>query len=428
MSQTCVRTSIGMGIHLTTISDPKFKHNLLSINFVLPLDRDRASDNAVVPHILRMGCRNFPDITSLNTRLQELYGANLDASVYKFGGYQVLELSIRGVDNRYALEKEDITAQCAQLLAQIVLDPKLDGNGLFYETDTALQRRFIQDAIEAEINEKRSYAISQCLQTMCQGEPVAVKTYGYPETAAAITPASATAAYRNMLKNAPIEIVFTGAGDAQAAGKILADAFAGLERTPFAYQPVRLGPAPASVREKTEEMEIAQGKLVLGLRCQGLETPRQIGAARLFSALYGGTPFSKLFRNVREKLSLCYYCASRFDSATHLMLVDSGIEMANKNKAQDEILHQLECVKNGDFTDQEIAETKLLMRSSLITTTDSPSATEGWYMAQILRGQMVSPQEDADLLDTITREEIIQAANAARLDTIYFLKGKEEAQ
>ncbi len=428
MSQTCVRTPIGTGIHLTAISDSKFKHNRLSINFVLPLDRDRASDHAAVPHILRMGCRTLPDLSSLNARLQELYGANLDASVYKFGGYQVMELSIRGLDNRYALEGEDITAQCAQLLAQIALDPKLDGDGLFYETDTALQRRFIQDAIEAEINEKRSYAISQCLQTMCEGEPVAVKTYGYPETAAAITAKSATAAYRHMLKNAPIEVIFTGAGDAQIAGKILSKAFAGQQRTPFDYSAVRLGPVAGAVREKTEEMDIAQGKLVLGLRCQGLETPRQIRAARLFSALYGGTPFSKLFRNVREKLSLCYYCASRFDSATHLLLVDSGIETANKEKAQEEILRQLEVVKSGDFTDEELAETKLLMRSSLITTTDSPSATEGWYMAQILRGQMVSPQEDADALDAITREEIVQAAQTVQLDTVYFLKGKEERQ
>ena len=207
MSKNFTRTKVGDGVHFSQITDPKFKHNRLTVNFILPLDKAAASDNAAAPHILRMGCRALPDFSSLNARLQELYGAHLDAGVSKFGGYQVMEVSIRFLDNRYALEGEDLTADCAALLAGIVLDPKLDSGGLFDEKDTALQRQYIEDTIQAEINEKRSYAISQCLQEMCAGEPVAVKPYGYPETAAAITPASATAAYRNMLRTAQAAII-----------------------------------------------------------------------------------------------------------------------------------------------------------------------------------------------------------------------------
>lgn len=425
--QQLVRTSIGEGVYLNTVSDPKFKHNRLSVNFILPLDRDTASDRAVVPYILRMGCRQLPDFSSLNARLEELYGASLDAEVSKFGGYQVMEVSLRGLDNRYAFGGEDVTAACAQLLADVVLDPKLEQD-LFVQQDTSLQKQYIQDTIEAEINDKRPYAISQCLQHMCQGEPIAVKTYGYPETAAAITPASATAAYREMLRTAPVEVMFTGSGSPEGAQRVLSQAFAKLNRKPGGYPPIQPGPASAAVREQTEIMELSQSKLVMGMRCHGLDTPRKVSAARLFSALYGGTPFSKLFLNVRERLSLCYYCASRFDSSTHLLLVDSGVEAANKKQAQEEVMAQLAAISSGDFTDEELAQTKMLMRNSLMTTTDSPSATEGWYLAHILRGRIVSPLEDADDLDTITREEIIQAAQSVRLDTVYFLTGKEDAQ
>ena len=426
MSSSFERVQVGEGIHFSRITDPKFKHNRLSINFILPLDKAAASDNAVVPFVLRMGCKALPDFSSLNARLGELYGASLDAGVVKFGGYQVMEVSIRFLDNRYALEGEDLTGECAALLAGIALEPKLDSAGLLDEKDVALQRRYVQDTIEAEINDKRPYAISQCIQEMCAGEPVAVKTYGYPDTAEAITPNSATVAYRNMLRVAPIEIIFTGSGNPDTARELLSAAFKGIERQPVDCPPIKLRPTAQSVREKTETMEVGQGKLVMGMRCGELTTQRELNAARMFSAMYGGTAFSKLFLNVREKLSLCYYCASRFDSTTRLMMVDSGIEAANKQKAQDEIMAQLGAVTRGEFTDEELANTKLLLSNSILSTTDSAGALEGWYMAQILRGQSLSPQQDIENINTVTREEVIEAAGKVTLDTVYFLTGEEE--
>jgi len=426
LSSSFERLPVGDGIHFSRITDPKFKHNRLSVNFILPLDKAGASDNAVVPFVLRMGCKALPDFSSLNARLQELYGATLEAGVSKFGGYQVMEVSIRFLDNRYALEGEDLSRECAALLAGIALEPKLDKAGLLDEKDVALQRVYIQDTIEAEINDKRPYAISQCIQEMCAGEPVAVKTYGYPDTAAAITPASATDAYRKMLRTAPVEIIFTGSGNPESAREILAAAFKGIERQPMAYSPIKLRPTAERVREKTETMELNQGKLVMGMRCGELTTQRELNAARMFSAMYGGTAFSKLFLNVREKLSLCYYCASRFDSTTRLLMVDSGIEAANKQKAQDEIMAQLKAVTQGDFTDEELANTKLVLSNSILATTDSSGAMEGWYMAQILRGQSLSPQQDIENINTVTREEVIEAASKVTLDTIYFLTGEED--
>ena len=428
MSDRLIRKPIGDGVHFSCISDPKFKRNRISCNFVLPLDAQQASDNAVVPFVLRMGSRECPDFSTLNARLCELYGAVLDADVTKYGGVQVLEISIQALDNRYALEGEDIIGQCAQLLADIVLSPKLGASGLLDEKDVALQKQYVLDTIEADINDKRSYAISRCLQEMCKGEPVAVRRYGTRETAGRITTQSATAAYRRMLETAQVEILFTGSGDSAAAERIFCERFAAVQRTPVLCPPVNLREKAETVREKTENMELSQSKLVIGMRTGKYEDASQITAARVFAAMFGGTPFSKLFLNVREKLSLCYYCAARFDVSTKLLLIDSGVEAENKALAQEEILRQLQTVQQGDFTDEELFNTKLIMKNSVRSTTDSLSAIEGWYISQILRGQNVSPREDLDRIDAVTREEVVAAAKAVTLDTVYFLTGNEQKE
>jgi predicted Zn-dependent peptidase len=398
----------------------------MSVNLVLPLTRETASENAIVPFLLRKGCAAYPDFTALNQRLQELYGATLDADVSKYAGYQVLEISIRGLANRYALDGEDVAGQCADLLCSVVLDPAFQ-NGLFNPADVELERQYIIDSIEAEINEKRVYAVGQCIQTMCEDEPIAVRRYGYKELAEKITTESATAAYHRALKTAPIEIVFTGSGDPADAKKVFAARFAALtDRESFDYEKIQLRTVADHVKEKTERMELNQSKMVLGMRTGEITTPEQRNAMRVCSSLFGGTPFSKLFMNVREKLSLCYYCASRFDVSTGLLIVDSGVEAENKQKAQDEILVQLEAVKNGEFDAEELHNTKLLMKNSIRNTTDSLSSIEGWYLAQILRSQSVTPEEDVKNIDAVTREQVIAAAKGITLDTVYFLTGNEK--
>lgn len=426
MSYELNRKPIGDHIHFSSVTHPKFKHNRLSVNFVLPLDAATASDNAVVPFILRKGCRECPDFTSLNARLAELYGAALDADVSKYAAYQVLEVSIRGLDNRFALENEDISAQCADLLASVVLDPNLDAGGLFHAADVELEKQYVIDSIDAQINDKRSYAVSRCIQEMCQGEPVALRRYGSRETAEKITPASATAAYRRMLECAPVEIFFTGCGDPAGAEKTFAVRFQSLVRNAPDYQPLRLRGTVDKVKETTETMELSQSKLVLGLRTGTVENPEQVVAMRVFTALFGGTPFSKLFLNVREKLSLCYYCAGRFDVSTQLMWVDSGVEAANKQKALDEIMRQLKAVQDGDFDEETLHDTKLLMKNSVTSMTDSLSGIEGWYLAQILREQAVTPEQDVQRIEAVTREAVIQAAGGVALDTVYFLTGNQK--
>ncbi|MDR2931474.1 MAG: insulinase family protein [Oscillospiraceae bacterium] len=426
MSQQFERAVVGKQVHFSHIPDPKFKHNLISANFIMPLRADTASDNAVVPYILRKGCRTCPDFSALNAKLSALYGATMNTGVSRINGYQILSVSIRALDSRFALENEDIVSECASLLASVVLDPKLDSNGFFDEKDTALERQFIIDSIQSEINDKRTYAISRCMQTMCEGEPVAVRRYGDLATAEKITPESAYNAYRNMLDTANIEVIFTGSGKPDAAKKIFSEAFCSKTRNAPDYRLIPLRTSADTVRETTERMTISQSKLVMGLRTGAPQTDEELFAMRLCSALLGGTPFSKLFLNVREKLSLCYYCAANFDMFNRTLIIDSGIEAQNKQKAQDEILRQIKAIQDNDFMDDELANTKLLVKNALTTATDSPASMESWYLSQTMRGRSRAPGEEAGMLEAVTREQIVSAAKKISLDTIYFLTGNEQ--
>lgn len=422
------RKRIGESVHFSSVTDKKFKHNRISALMVLPMVAEEAADNAVVPLLLRKGSRECPDFSSLNARLCELYGAELDADVGKWGGYQILEVSIKALDDRYALENEDVTAQCAQLLASILLDAKLDEQGCFDAQDVALERQFVIDSLEAEINEKRSYAMLRCTQEMCGDEPVAVRRYGTIELAEKITPESAGAAYRKMLETASVEILFTGSGDPAAAVKIFEDCFATVKRSPVKLTPYRPAETAERTREVAEEMELSQSKLVMGLRTGKIDGSGDYNALRVFTAMLGGTTFSKLFLNVREKLSLCYYCAARFDGPSRLLFIDSGIEAKNKQKAQDEIMAQIAAIADSDFTDEELFNTKMIMRNQILSSGDSLSGSESWYLSQILRGQEKSPVQDCADLDAVTREQVVRAAGNISLDTVYLLQGSEEEQ
>lgn len=424
MNYQLQRKAVGNGIYLNYISDKKFKHNRISINFIMPISENTATDHALLSFLLRKGYRDCPDFTALNAKLYDLYGASLTADVSKYGEYQVIDVSIVGIDNRFALEQEDIIKECAMLLAGVATAPNIV-DGKFPELDMELEKQCLIDTIEAEINDKRSYAVNRCKAVMCEGEPIAVRKYGYVDKVAGITASSLAKTYETVLKTAAIEILFVGCGDSTSAVEIFEKSFAGLERTPIETVTHKQKNVATAIKTETELMDLNQSKLVMGFRTGEIATPHEMNAMRVMIALFGGTPFSKLFLNVREKLSLCYYCAARFDRIIGIMMVDSGVEAANKDKAYDEICNQLELVKKGEFADSDLADAKLTMKNSLYTLTDSLGGIEDWYMSQIMCKTNISPLEEAEMLEKVTREDIISAAQKVTLDTVYFLTGKK---
>lgn len=428
MGNAPVRELIAPGVWFTSITDPKFKLNRISVNLTMPLSEDTAAENAIVPYLLCKSCREYPDIARLNSRLAELYGAYLDGELRKHGGNQILNFSVQGLDDRFALEGEDMIGECVQLLCKVLFDPKLVQNEtgeIFAPEDVKLERQYLVDTIDSLVNDKRSYAVDHCVKAMCAGEPAAISRYGTHDQAMAVTPAMAMRAYRRALRISHVEILFIGCGDPTSAIHSFQKAFSHLEREPLALTRMPLRLEAGEIHRITETMDIVQGKLVMGFRVGDVSDRRRYNALRMMLAIYGGTPFSRLFNYVREKLSLCYYCASRYDRSTGIMLVDSGVEFDKKEAAEAEILNQLDVMCKGEFTDDEFIAARLSLISAMETAGDSLGALEGYYFNQIFSGSNRTPEQEIADIQQITREDVMDAARRVTLDTVYFLQGEE---
>ncbi len=422
--QKMTSDAVSRGIRFSRISDGKFKSSRISLNFIVPLEKETASENAILPLLWQKGCRSCPDFTMLNRRLDAMYGASLYGDVLKFGGYQILTLSISGLYDRFAMDGRRLVREYAGLLCDLVLDPKIT-DGRFDQTDIATEKLNLLDTIDAEINDKRSYAAGKCLSYMYEGTNSAVKKLGERENAEEITPESAARAYRRVIDTAAVEIVFAGCGGAQDALETFRQRLGGLSRNVIAYSPTPPVIPEREARFFGERMDVTQGKLVMALRGRlGLDQRERL-AARVMSAMLGGTAFSLLFKNVREKLSLCYYCLSRYDRGTGTLLLDSGVEPDKADAAREAMLDQLDAIRENRFTDEDFDNTLLAMKNSLRSVGDSLSSLEAWYSTQIFTGGTLSPSDEEKLLQTLTRSDIAKAAAGFSLDTVFLLEGAE---
>lgn len=414
------REKIADGIHYSTIINKRFKVDSIAVHLITELSREKASLNAVIPTVLSDTNAKLPTLTEFNKKLNSLYGASLIGRYTKYGDGQSLLLIGGGINGRYAFDGEKVMEEIASIISDCLTDPHLE-NGVFYEKDFALKKQELLDAIDAEINEKRSYAFKRANLRIYEGEPAAFSCSGDRDQAEKLTAASAFEQYGNLLKTAQIEVFFIGSEPNDTCKKLLTDTLLKIDRNYGGDVKSKKSPLKPDVCRVTETHDVAQSKMVMAFKTD-FGNP---AVMQLMNSVYGGTPFSKLFMNVREKLSLCYYCSSGYNDKKGVLYVDSGIEHANAKKAEEEILNQLEAMKKGDFTEDELENARGTVLNGLKGVNDTIPALGGWYMERICSGDIFSPEEQAERIKRVTREEIIAAANSLKLDTVYVLTGKE---
>ena len=423
MSEAIQRKEIGKGVFFTKITDSRYKRNLISMNFLTDLSEESASVNAIVPRLLAKASADYPTLAALSNKLSSLYAARISGNAGKHGDSQFMLLSCSTIDDMYALEGEKLTDDVLDIMLGCLFRP-LTENGIFSEKMTALEKQSLIDDIEAEINDKISYARSKGYKLMCSGEPAAVKGLGSTEKAAEITAESAFAAYKKMLETCHVEIICAGCNDFESAEKKLTDAFGKINRGEITVCRSDKSPLKAEVVTETEKMPVTQSKMVLGFKTSCTDYP----ALTVMSAIYGGTTTSKLFMNVREKMSLCYYCSSSLNRDKGIIIVNSGVENNNIEKAKAEILAQFEDMKKGNFTDEDISHARLSLENDLKGVNDSPKSVVGWYFSGIYRNDAKTPEESVRQINEVTRERIVQAAQSVELDCVYILTSDEEKE
>mgnify|MGYP000389785588 CR=1 FL=1 len=421
------RTQLADGMYLTYLPAEKFKTSLLSAQFVTPLRRETAAAYALLPAVLRRGTVSCPDMGALSARLDKLYGAHINYTVRKKGENQCVGFVASFLDDAFAPGGEPILEPAAGLLGELLLRPRLQ-DGIFAEEYVSGERANLVDRIRGQINDKRSYATLRLGQLMCGEEAFGVDKLGDVEHAAAVTPGSLWERYQQLLSTAQIELYYCGSAEEERVARALKEALSALPVNEGRICPdceVRLhaGPEPSMVEES---MDVTQGKLAMGFRTGGVTCwEEEYPAMAMCNAVFGGTTLSKLFMNVREKLSLCYYASSTLEKMKGLILVSSGIEFDKFQQARDEILHQLEEIRQGNMEDWEREGTRRTMIGAHLATLDVQDRQEDFWLGQTAAGLETGIEELVAQLEQVTREQVAQAAQKLELDTIYFLKGTE---
>ncbi len=336
----------------------------------------------------------------------------------------MVNISAVGISDDYSLDGESVYEEMARLLCGAVFEPNVI-DGAFAEEDFRQEQRQLIDAIDAQFNDKRMYAKKQFLGVMCADEKYGVDLCGTKEQVNALTAKDVYNAYLELITTARVEIVCLCANNTDNVRGIFAERFASVKREPKFSDSVVV-PRAEKVKEKTECIDVVQSKLILGFRTECANPDERVEAVKLMSAVLGGTAHSKLFNNVREKLSLCYYCVSSYDPVKGIMTIESGVQKENIEKTKQAVLAELEEMKKGNITDEELESAKLSMSNSYLTSVDSSAGTQGWYLAQVLRGTERTPQQQAEIIGAITKEEVAAAANRLTLDTVYVLTGNDE--
>lgn len=417
------RREIMQDVFLTYLPAQRFKTSRMTVQLIAPLQRETAAANALLPAVLRRGTVRCPDMESLSAALDTLYGANIDYTVRKKGERQCVGFAAGFIDDAFTPHGEKLLEPVSAMLGELLLDPVTHG-GRFLSSYVESEKANLIDAIRGLKNDKRDWADIRLMQEMCAGEPYSVLRLGDEETAGRITNQSLYVHGQALMASSRVEVIYCGSAEAQRVEDAVLTALAALPRgAQTALPEVQRIQAPDTPRRIVETMDVTQGKLAMGYRCSSDDYPAMV----LANLIFGGTSNSKLFLNVRERLSLCYYASSSYARSMNILTVSSGVETADFERAEAEIGRQLQAVQQGDWEDWEQEGALQAIRASLLSLSDSQGALENFYLGQIAAGVEETPEELAAALEQVTKERIVAAAQTVKPDTVYFLRGKEDA-
>lgn len=421
---TNIRTMLADKVYFNEIYVDRFKTMRLTALALIPLEKETASDFALLTQVLTRSCREYPDFTALSKKLSSLYGASLSGGVRKVGEGLALVFSVSGIDDRYTFDGDKISEELSHLLLSIIFKPKLT-DGVFDTEEVEQERRQLIDLADSEFNDKRVYANSRLIELMCENEPYGVKRYGSRQGILNATPKSLKEAWERMISSACFEIFYVGGACADNVKSIFKEKFSEASRTPVSLSTLII-PKASEVKSITEKMDIAQAKMLMGFRTNCSVGDGDTFAMRLMNVILGSGTRSKFFLNIREKESLCYYCFSRYNRFKGILTVESGVENADTQRTVDAVLRELEEVKNGNFTDEDLRLAKLSVASDFVSICDTVTGNEEWFVSQLTEDRFLSVEETVEKFNAVTKEDVIQAAGKLTLDTVYILKGEEE--
>ncbi|TKH03059.1 insulinase family protein [Peribacillus simplex] len=411
------------GYKLHVVRTDKYKTNTLVLKMKAPLTKEDVTYRALLPYVLQSNTNKYPTTPELRSYLDDLYGAGFYVDVAKKGEYQIISFTIDIVNEKFLSDSTPLLEKAFGLLSEVIFNPKKNGEA--FDTKTVSNEiRSLKQRIQSISDDKMRYSATRLVEEMCKNEPYALEASGNLQDLETMTPESLFAYYKKMLAEDEIDLYVIGDID-ESEVQALADKYVSLQERVPVRLPGKTGKVVEKEKEIIENSDVKQGKLNIGYRTQVAYGDPDYYALQLFNGIFGGFSHSKLFINVREKASLAYYAASRLESHKGLLMVMAGIENANYKQALDIIHAQMKEMKQGNFSEEELAQTKAVVKNQLLETIDVSRGLVEILYHNVVSGQDISLDEWFANTERTTKEEIIAVGQKIQLDTIYFLTEEE---
>lgn len=414
------------GIKLHIAKTKKYKTNTLVWKMKAPLTREDVTKRALLPYVLQSSSEKYPTTMALRSYLDDLYGASLYVDLAKKGDYHIISFSLEIANEKFLSDSTPLLRKALEFFADILQKPNAT-NGEFDQETVENEKRSLKQRIQSVYNDKMKYSTQRLIEEMYKGDPYALSTYGQLDDVDAITSKDLFEYYTKAFSEDELDLYVIGDVNEDEVENMVAELFSYSARQPQKAQKGNFT-AREKVHEVKEQQDVKQGKLNIGYRTNVLYGDTDYFAMQVFNGIYGGFSHSKLFINVREKASLAYYAASRLESHKGMLMVMSGIDINHYDQALKIIHEQMEAMRNGDITEQELTQTKAVIENQLLETIDTARGLIEVLYHNIVAETNVSLDEWLEKTHAVTIEDIVKMANKVELDTVYFLTGTEASQ
>ena len=431
-----VKKEIKKGISIHNISTNKFKTNLYAVFLATPMNRETVTKNALITAILRRGSQNLQSQDVISKKLEEMYGASFDCGIDKTGDNHIMKFYLEAISEEFLPEKEELAKKCIEILLDIIFNPLIENNG-FKEEYVESEKNNLKQIIESKIDNKRTYSLERCVEEMFKDEPYGLYKYGYVEDLDKLTPQNLYEYYKQLINQCKIDIFVSNTitnmasnttNDLESNENInniieQNDIIKKLKEREPIYVKSNENNNQESSQEKVveEHMQVGQGNLVIGLKVNANQDNAKY-ITSVYNAILGGGANSKLFQNVREKASLAYTAASNYRRQKNVIFIRCGIEIENYKKALDTIRVQLEDIKNGNFTEEDLINSKKLITESIRGISSEQDTEITYYYGQELSNKLVSLEDYIHKIEGVTKKDVEEIARNISVDTIYFLR------
>ena len=417
------QTEIKKGIKLHTIKTEKFKTNLIAIMLTTKLNRENVTKNALIPAVLRRGTKNLTTQEEINKKLEEMYGASLDCGLDKTGDNQVLKFYIETVNDEFLpQEAENMLKTSLEKIFEFVFNPYLE-NGCFKKEYVEQEKENIKQIIDGKIDNKARYSLDRCIEEMYKDKPYGLYKYGYVEDMKNINEKNLYEYYQQLINECKIDIFVSGIIDEETENIIKnnENIIKLKDREPQYNEPEIIAKRTKKENDVQESMDVTQGKLIIGMDLD-IDDDNLRFDVMIYNSIFGGSANSKLFQNVREKASLAYTASSSYYRLKNNIFINCGIEIKNYEKALEIIKQQIEDMKKGDFTDEEVENAKKGIIASIKTIDDEQDTEITYFFSQELSKSKCNIEQYMQRISEVTKDKVVDVANKVSINTVYFLK------